>query len=485
MRQFSTEFPIKKQVSRPLFISQIFAWLRGTTYSGVFEKESAIDEYGNSAFIVSESGEELRILEGQDDGKIADIGFRHDYADEYNRLWRTEGTITRSKEQADQDVFRIRTQCIAKKAGSIVDSPRKPYIIKLILQDDWGEKDGIFKTQDTPHFLRGNSECINSAAKIVDGTATFFLPILYVSSVDKHKWSLNQKELEKLAFDLGGIAHVVVEPDRTFSNNLRYKTSAQNVYNGAIGISIPGQGQVRRILATSIQRERVAFKIAVRDELVNLRTQMPSVGLEWSELQEQQLRRYRLSERSRLSSDEIEKLYNNEIDTLKEQIQRLKYENAQIANHTTKNDSEFDEYTRVIKRAFGNEIYQGEFLDRIRLLARIVIAESERLGLDRRTLALCNRLENNIDPTPELRELLDELARACKDGRSISRAVPDLLSRHGYRIKSERNHITLEALDEYDGLENITVPKTPSEIKGLTNQRTQIERTLGLTRLKK
>jgi hypothetical protein len=41
----------------------------------------------------------------------------------------------------------------------------------------------------------------------------------------------------------------------------------------------------------------------------------------------------------------------------------------------------------------------------------------------------------------------------------------------------------MEARDGFDGLAAITIPKTPSEIRGLANLRKQIEGALGATKL--
>ena len=78
--------------------------------------------------------------------------------------------------------------------------------------------------------------------------------------------------------------------------------------------------------------------------------------------------------------------------------------------------------------------------------------------------------------SPALGELSQDLARATKDPNRVASELISLLGRHGYSEKSDNKHIRLEANKGYDGLDAITLPKTPSENKGLKNLRKQIER---------
>nr|WP_272211282.1 hypothetical protein [Marinicella sp. W31]MDC2877169.1 hypothetical protein [Marinicella sp. W31] len=65
------------------------------------------------------------------------------------------------------------------------------------------------------------------AKAITFGEATDWLPIIYISAKGNSSWIISADEIEKLAYDLGGVAHVVVEPNREFSFALREITSAK------------------------------------------------------------------------------------------------------------------------------------------------------------------------------------------------------------------------------------------------------------------
>jgi hypothetical protein len=131
----------------------------------------------------------------------------------------------------------------------------------------------------------------------------------------------------------------------------------------------------------------------------------------------------------------------------------------------------------------GKEIYEGEIVDRIRLAASSALSAAEANGIDTRTASVWKLIVERMPRSAGLDELLADLGRATKDPKRMADELTALLCRHGYRSKSDNKHIRLEPDDGYEGLQNITIPKTPSDPRGLMNQRKQIERTLGIGRL--
>lgn len=59
------------------------------------------------------------------------------------------------------------------------------------------------------------------------------LPVIYISSTQNDKYSINPDELSK---SLYGIAHVFKEPNNSFSKQLKKISNGKNPYNGTIGI---------------------------------------------------------------------------------------------------------------------------------------------------------------------------------------------------------------------------------------------------------
>ncbi len=482
MTSFATEFPVNPIPDRGTFVAQVVSWLRGTDYSTVLDNPRESDLGGDTAHLRSPSGEELRLRELGDDGHLEAIGFRHDFPDNEGRLWRTEVVLRRAASSDGQDLIRLRTECVARKPGVRLDTPRKPYIVKMILRDGWGGADGELPVSDDPYWLADDETGLNVARAVTLGKATRNLPVIYISAVDDTNWLISQTQIEKLAFDIGGVAHVVVEPSRAFSFGLRDLTSGANAYGGTIAIALPGRGIVRRFYLGFRLPDIEDLLTVVREASIGIRSQLPAEGWDWTELQEQALRRQRERDRNRVSAAEVEELYKEEIENLQDRVRQLE---GQLAARQPDEVTETDYGllpASVVKR-LGPEIYQGEFSDRLRFAAKECSVKADQIGLDRRSRSVLDAIVALLPLSPELSELLEDLKRATKDPKRVAAEVTAVLARHGYHEKSDKKHIRLQAGAEMIGLDVITLPKTPSDKRGLTNFRKQIERTLGIAKL--
>ena len=482
MLQFSTEFPVIPSDNRAAFVAEVVAWIRGMRHQTVLSKDSEAELDGANAHVRSSTGEELRMRELRTGDGWTAIGIRHDLPDDLGRSWRTECVLKRSAADGGQDLVRLRTQCIATTPGARLDTPRKPYLIKALLKSGWGGTDQGIDVSDQPVWLESTDAGIATAKSVTLGEAAKWLPTVYVSATGNASWLLSRQEIEKLAYDLGGIAHVVVEPDRAFSFDLRDATEARNAYGGTVGFSVPGQGIARRYyLGWQIQNGD-ELATAVRSAASALRSQMPAFGWDWTELQEQALRAQRERDRNRLTAAENEKLYLEEIENLQDRIRQLEQQlSASPAASLGMDEAEFSSDNLV--QRIGPEVYSGEISDRLRFAAKTTLSAAEQIGLDPRTKAILQRVVDRLPESPALAELSQDLARATKDPKRVVSELTALLARHGYSEKADNKHIRLEANKDYDGLDSITLPKTPSENRGLKNLRKQIERTLGITKL--
>jgi hypothetical protein len=393
--------------------------------------------------------------------------------------------LRRGEVNAEQDLIRFRTQCLAKHPGAFLETPKKPYIVKALLKELWGGLDGEIDVCDEPLWLDDNDEDLALAERVISGTASSRLPIVYASATGHEHWLLTVDELMKLAYDLGGVAHVVVEPNRSFSMRLRDASEGRNVYNGALGIAMPQHGFIRRLFLGPQFENPFDLVEGVRAAALRLRSFMPSVGWDWTDLQEHVLRSQRASLRSSLSQRDADQLVDDFSSQLSEQQDEIRRLKKQISSQAV-TDIEKEELVSSaddIFRRLGKEIYEGEIVDRIRLATSSALSAAEANGIDTRTASVWKLIVERMPRSAGLDELLADLGRATKDPKRMADELTALLCRHGYRSKSDNKHIRLEPDDGYEGLQNITISKTPSDPRGLMNQRKQIERTLGIGRL--
>lgn len=150
MRLFSTEFPVRRIPSRAEFVAQIIGWLRGAEYSSVFDSSSSTELEDDYSVIRSDNGEELIFREIPGEGTFSSIGFRHDYRDKDDRLWRTEAVVRRQSET--EDFIRLRTLCLPLRPDAQIDFPKKPYLLKAMLQENLGGLDKQIPVSDRPIY---------------------------------------------------------------------------------------------------------------------------------------------------------------------------------------------------------------------------------------------------------------------------------------------------------------------------------------------
>ncbi|MGB1213884.1 MAG: hypothetical protein ACPG4X_11005 [Pikeienuella sp.] len=356
--------------------------------------------------------------------------------------------------------------------------------MKALLKNGWGGSDGPLTVGDQPIWLPDNVEGLKTAKAITLGEAKCLLPIIYVSASGNFSWALNKEKIEWLAYQLGGIAHVVVEPNRTFSFRLRDLVSAENVYAGTVGISVAKRGIIRRyFLGLQIETSHELAQ-TLANAAISIRSRLPSLGWDWTQLQEEALRSQRVREKSSLTSNEIETLYQEEIDNLHDRIRQLENHNKTNDEVSLSPEESENKNSRLFKRA-GSEIYPGEFFDRIRLALRIALESAERDGLDKRSKHVFRATLESIPVSSALECLLNDIESATKKPKHVAKELTKLLQRHGYAQKSDNKHLRLEANADFLGLENMTIPKTPSDNRALKNLKAQTERALGLGKLRR
>ncbi|MCX7902425.1 MAG: hypothetical protein N2483_09125 [Burkholderiaceae bacterium] len=247
MVPFATEFPVPHRFGKAQLVGQTVAWLRGIENSTVLDQYDQQDLDGDYARLRSPVGEELilRALQGPD-GPIAS-GFRHDLPDSEGRIWRTEAVLRRdSPDPGRPGILRLRTQCLAAAPVATLQTPRKPYLLKTMIRDECVSRDGVLDIRDAAITLRDENDGVVLAAEMVAGRASDWLPVLYVSVQHSGRPLLDARSLDRLAYELGGVAHVVVEPSRSFSFRLRDLCEGKNAYGGTVALIQPGRGIVRR-----------------------------------------------------------------------------------------------------------------------------------------------------------------------------------------------------------------------------------------------
>ena len=482
MIPFATEFAVK-DFERSEFVGLALAWLKGSDYCTLFDEDAITDLSSEVANIKSLKGEEIKFHELKDKNATDAIGFRYEKHDDQGRIWRTEFVVTQGNLVQGDAILRTRTQCLAKLANVELEPPKKPFILKSIIQDGLTVDDGYFSILDKPHRLIDNDFSIEIIKETLLGNGSNFLPVVYITMHGDGSFSLSEKQIERLAFELGGVAHVVVEPSRTFSAKLRDSTDGQNAYGGSIGVYLPQAPIGKKFYIGGAIKDSFELCKWLSGYCIAARSRLPSKGWDWTELQEQALRRQRERDRNSLSVRETEELYEQEIDTLKERIKELEIANAAISTSTVRNSDYKSQWDQDSFSMSIPEIYTGEISDRIQFLIDCGLQQAEALGIDERTIAVAKTLLQHNSKSAELKELREQLGKVITNPKRYSKDVVKLLEKYGYSKKAEKTHVRLEPDPNLEGVSTLTIVKTPSDHRSLKNQRSHIENGLGISKL--
>ncbi|MHC1700507.1 MAG: hypothetical protein AB9900_05945 [Humidesulfovibrio sp.] len=282
-------------------------------------------------------------------------GIRWIQVDSSNLEWTS---VIVAKKTSDQTLFGIQVSCEALSSAALLPLPKKPIVIHKVIQQLGGGMDGHIPITDKPFFLDKNEEQI--AAALMQGTGNNSLPIIYVSSGFDGEYIVNAASLSKA---VSGLAHVVVEPNYTFSLNLKRLTASRNVYGGTIGVYWPDSNMRKvyfindkRTDADCIQRE-ISNDIRV---ILTYRRQTPTCT--WLHFQEAvATNNYtNIKTGNDTEIDDLLSAADTEIKAKLERIQEQEREIAKLNAELKRANSQLQAPSSILTPGEEQELYEAE-----------------------------------------------------------------------------------------------------------------------------
>lgn len=476
MSIFATEVPVRADLTIAEFAAQAIAWIRGIKRSTVLDECGEKELYRDSAEIRSASGEVLSFKSYHNVTEHA-YGVRSELPDDNGRIWRIECVYLHRRNKA---FLRVRGQCVALTASTTLLQPKKPHFLTQVLEEGWGIADGVLSVQGAPHFLQAGDEEL--AGAVLKGEATEFLPCVYVAH------GVSEIDLEHLARRLAGICHVVVEPDRRFSEELSHRGQVKAPSSRAIGL-FDATGKQRLGLVPRIGNRSSR---AILDEICSAANSVmsglaPKCGWEWQQLQEAEARSLReqaLSDNSR-ALDEYIDAFDRELKAKDERIHDL--ERSLWQAQTEQGQAHIESEALIVdgvKLACGAELYDGEFDDRLRYLLNTMLPQVEKT-LDPRTAAFARNLIDRTEFSGRAAGLAARIKNAGKDGNQMPAQLGGILQELGYKKSQDGKHLKFTPGEQLFGLPPETLPSTPSDSqRGGKNRAAEVIRSLALNDLK-
>ncbi len=228
MDLYIAKIPLVKNITCLEVWNIIKTWLLNSPHYGIskinydFQEEFHVDTSSNTR---------LSILHvSMSDNKILATRFENF---ENDKIWKTDYIFFENTCELS-----IKVSCSSKTYDGKILKSHKPHIIKTLFDKNLVYKEtDIYPIMDKPIFLNGSNDIIK-CANIIKGEFTTYLPVVYISydSWNPNKYAVNP---DKLAISLSGSAHVLVESNSEFANDLRKECESKNVYHGFIGIYYP------------------------------------------------------------------------------------------------------------------------------------------------------------------------------------------------------------------------------------------------------
>jgi hypothetical protein len=466
MLSFATEFPVNNSLSPASFLHTVRDWILGSPHTALkLEDFSGFETPGEWA--AQRANERLDLL--------SLTSHTQDWA--AARYTKTDGalewvtTIVFSRLTTDSWVA-VRVACESNHPAVRLPPAKKPIVVRTLLQTMGGASDGSLRVSSAPHRLENVD--IDIAARLISGRAECRLPIVYVSSGFHGDYIVDS---DRLASELGGMAHVVVEPNRAFSLRLKIEVDSENVYGGAIGVYWPdGAGQRSFFLGREYESSAEVQRAVVDEVRSALANRRPLDRCTWAGVQAR-VSHGAFEALRAAGSQEVEKYveeFDKELSAKAEQLEDAEREIARLRAEVRKYEARTAIGSGLALRT-GDEqdFYPGELAgivrDAIQDASTRVVPNSRRAHVLRAILGV---IDTSGD-TERMREQLKELLRGY---REMDPRVRRGLEKMGFTISEEGKHYKLIFQD--DGRYTFPLPKTGGDQRGGLNAASDIARLL-------
>lgn len=463
---FASEFPVALETCEEQLPNVVCEWLRGSPHVDFSEDQLYEIRVGSSLKIQSgnETVERITLPASDCDAERAQA-FRRTLVDN-DIEWTTDIVLSINRDAW----ISIKTSRHSSIPMATLPNAKKPIIVNYIINTMGGQYDGMLKLSKNAHFLSNND--IDLAENIINDTSSGYLPIIYISIGHNDRFVI---EPNSLANDLSGMAHVVAEPNRAFSQRLKIAVDSENVYGGAIGIYWPDADGQRQTYVISDYPNTRSLKQAiiagVRHALANRR---PLYRCTWGAVEQISSRRA-LTELKRSGSIEIDE-YTKSFDVVIEAT-KTKLETAEAEINKLKNE------IRDLRKKRGtslqiNSISEIEFFDgEINNIIRDALQQSLNTTLEgsRRRHIIQAAIES-LKPSSQTIDRRDSIKALLKGYKSLDKKIENGLLNFGFSITNDGKHYKL--VYNNDPRYTFTLPKSGSDHRGGLNIASDIAKVL-------
>ncbi len=463
---FSTEFPIDANRTVIDVVRLACKWVSGSPHTKIEEGELA-DFPVDAERTISCPGEQVTIAISN--AQDYDIGGLLYVRAEKGLEWTTSIVAHKT---VDRHLLSIQVSCEAMSIAVHLPPPKKPYFIRQALDQLGGGMDGDIPVTNRAFNLSEGEAGI--AAALMKGLAKNKLPIIYVSAGFDGSHLVNPNELAQY---VSGMAHVIVEPSRQFSYQVKTLTNSGNVFGGTVGVYWPDSDARKSYFIENDSPNQRAIQIEIaKDIRLALANRRLRSTCTWAHLREI------------ISRKRYDLLKSQGSTELQAYIDAFDAEQAAKDGKLIEAEQEISRLHAEIRRlsaveeasisgliAPGNE--QDLFAHEIRDIVIASLRDSLRVARDnsRRQHVLLDLIAANqsSDNAAKLGEEIKTLFRTYRDMDAPTR---NALLKLGFDISEDGKHYKM--VFQGDGRYTFTLPKTSSDHRAGKNIASDINNVL-------
>lgn len=461
---FSTKFALSKHLTFPIFLEMLSNWLNSMDCGLTVDYDLKSAEY-----VISDE-DKLAVLSIYKTECHLAVQFTQKNLDA-NEVY--VYTYVMTIEDGCPILFvRVENQLCTISVKALGGFKIPTLLQDLFWQEYVGEDHGL-PTDNKSFLLRKIHVAL--AVGILTNTQVFFNPIVYISSTDNGNYVVNY---ERLASELLGLAHVVVESNPYVAGLIDDASGGKNPKHGDVQVLLP-TGEcytfhMKSNLYSSIRDYilRATTNLVVDDNVSFQKVRLQALFGQYEMDKElSSLCDSLLSERDL----EVAQL-SEELSDAKQQIQQLSSQVEHYKGSFQKVKDNADT-NGVVLKITESDLYEHEISD---VLLKLIKKEHDSMDADvslrgsRKYHILSSLLEQNelTHTDEEIRQIFSE---SVKSGALAGNSI-NLLTRNGFQINNTKTHY--KVIYREDSRYQFSISKSPSDFRAGENLVTQYMNTL-------
>lgn len=493
----STILDIKESMTKEAFIQLVFEWNQKSPHEDNIIHN--IEWRGEKNITYIDKNLSLTIEEYRNKNIIA---IRYEKTGEDGIVWHSDYIMNFDSMKMS---IRLDREFLAE-ATTINSRFTTPYFIKLLIEGGYVKDDGKLQVLAKPILI--DEKNVDLLINVINGEVNYKLPVIYIS---KNHQNTNPVNIDKLAYQLKGIAHILAQKDHSSNEIIKIKTNKKSEYNGAIGIYYPNKvDRHRRYLYYDEERidKNLSLKILkavtqysnsqvlgtlytwqgvvnnlLRDRLFSKRQECiaaqealkiaeekvlqihDSIGAKEKKIHQQAM------EEARNETNQLLAEFDNDINKLQDNVERLERTNEllRLENQNLKNKLEECGDGSLLQSGCEFDFYPGEIKD---IVLSTLDKSLNSIQKKSRRYDIISDIINANDYQKYSETKAVELKNLLRSYSGLSRKIRSELEKLGFKIIEDGKHYKLKYYED-DRYQDIFA-KTPSDERAGRNNATRL-----------